>query len=376
VVRWPPSLSSQARARITDPVQCSGALRVRPEFVNRDCSCRWSRPPAGLIRTFRRCYRDEVNPRTAARPICFQPSLAHYVQAPCRSDRPGCLGACLRSDSPHCLPRTSWLQVRADALCTPQRVLVKFRSNTAIAIAVCYGRPAGESLDARRGPRAPHLGRGPRVARSKLSRCSSSRGLALRWARCVFRTSGDIQSSRSRSSPVGSLRGQPGGRTRSLRHIRCAVRQLEEETSPRSVFRSITKIHALASGLGVHILPRPSPRRVIARCTRLGRGDDHDGEDPRKGGLGVLSMLATRPSTVAGRGDTFKVGERRIDSRARGAHHGDRDVELEGSGCSGPGDRGIVADRGRPPSARPRNPRRVDLAGRPVGPGGLEVGEC
>jgi hypothetical protein len=40
------------------------------------------------------------------------------------------------------------VQVRADSRCTPQQVLV-VESGTAIAIAVYYGRPSGESLDAK-----------------------------------------------------------------------------------------------------------------------------------------------------------------------------------------------------------------------------------
>jgi len=40
------------------------------------------------------------------------------------------------------------VQVRADSRCTPQQVLV-VQSSTAIAIAVYYGRPVGESLDAK-----------------------------------------------------------------------------------------------------------------------------------------------------------------------------------------------------------------------------------
>ncbi len=40
------------------------------------------------------------------------------------------------------------VQVRADRRCTPQQVLV-VESGTAIAVAVYYGRPAGESLDAK-----------------------------------------------------------------------------------------------------------------------------------------------------------------------------------------------------------------------------------
>lgn len=135
--------SSQARARtITDPV---GLLwgTPGPTVVNR-VFVPVNRPPTGLIRTPTLRYQT-VNPKNRSPAYLF--SLATYVR-PHASPTDGYLGAYPAIGLAALDTADIVVQVRADSRCTPQQVLV-VESNTAIAIAVYYGRPAGESLDAK-----------------------------------------------------------------------------------------------------------------------------------------------------------------------------------------------------------------------------------
>lgn len=136
-----PTGSSAARA-VTDPVRLLWGT-PDPRVVNR-VFVPVSQPPARLVREPVLRYQP-VDGRHRSPSYLF--TLAPYSRPlPTRSD--GYLGARPGAGLAALDTADLVVQVRADRRCTPQQVLV-VESNTAVAVAVYYGRPAGEPLDAK-----------------------------------------------------------------------------------------------------------------------------------------------------------------------------------------------------------------------------------
>jgi len=133
----------QARERtITDPVRVLWG-NPDPTIVNR-VFVPVSTPPVGLTREPTLRFQA-VSPRSRTPGYLF--ALSTYYR-PYASTSDGYLGAEPSVGLTALDTANIVVQVRADSRCTPQQVLV-VQSSTAIAIAVYYGRPVGESLDAK-----------------------------------------------------------------------------------------------------------------------------------------------------------------------------------------------------------------------------------
>jgi len=135
--------SGQASERaITDPVRLLWGT-PDPTVVNR-VFVPVTVAPAGLTREPAIRYQA-VNAKTRSPGYLF--SLGTYSR-PLASPTDGYLGAKPAVGLSALDTADIVVQVRADRRCTPQQVLV-VESNTAIVVAVYYGRPVGESLDAK-----------------------------------------------------------------------------------------------------------------------------------------------------------------------------------------------------------------------------------
>ena len=127
---------------ITDPVRLLWGT-PDPVVVNR-VFVPVNTPPAGLTRTAVLRYQA-VSPKNRSPSYLF--SLSTYAR-PHASATDDYLGADPTVALDALDTANLVVQVRADSRCIPQQVFV-VESNTAIALAVYYGRPAGESLDAK-----------------------------------------------------------------------------------------------------------------------------------------------------------------------------------------------------------------------------------
>jgi hypothetical protein len=136
-----PSRHSSERT-ITDPVRLLWGT-PDPVVVNR-VFVPVNTPPTGLTRTAVLRYQA-VSPKNRSPSYLF--SLSTYAR-PHASATDDYLGADPTVGLTALDTANIVVQVRADSRCIPQQVFV-VESNTAIALAVYYGRPAGESLDAK-----------------------------------------------------------------------------------------------------------------------------------------------------------------------------------------------------------------------------------
>jgi hypothetical protein len=136
-----PTGQSSERA-ITDPVRLLWGV-PDPHVVNR-VFVPVTTPPTGLVREPVLLYQT-VNGKHRDPAYLF--GLPIYTRpAPKATD--GYLGAKPPVGLSALDSADLVVQVRADRRCTPQQVLV-VESDTAVAVAVYYGRPVGESLDAK-----------------------------------------------------------------------------------------------------------------------------------------------------------------------------------------------------------------------------------
>lgn len=127
---------------ITDPVRLLWGS-PDPMVVNR-VFVPVNTPPTGLTRSTGLRYQA-VSPKNRSPQYLF--SLGIYAR-PHASATDNFLGADPTVGFTALDTANIVVQVRADSRCTPQQVFV-VESSTAIALAVYYGRPAGESLDAK-----------------------------------------------------------------------------------------------------------------------------------------------------------------------------------------------------------------------------------
>ena len=127
---------------MTDPVRLLWGI-PDPMVVNR-VFVPVNTPPTGLTRSAALRYQA-VSPKNRSPQYLF--SLGAYAR-PHASATDNYLGADPTVGFTALDTANIVVQVRADSRCIPQQVFV-VESNTAIALAVYYGRPAGESLDAK-----------------------------------------------------------------------------------------------------------------------------------------------------------------------------------------------------------------------------------